>query len=450
MDWQESRIMNVGLGKYRAYLTRISGRWYDENMYLRGNRWSMTRRPARRSSPWRIILLVIAIGIMLYINQVVVPATPPLFISTPTPTRSPESFVNEAEKSFNDGKLAQAISAYKDAIIADPDNPTLYVTLARIQVFAGEYEDAVTNAQNALLKNPNNPQAHAVHGWALGFTGEYLEAETALKKALELDPNNALAHAYYAEILVNRGDFEDFDKAASASRRAKELDPNLLEVHRARGLVLVNSGAENIAEAIEEFKAAIAINDKIADLHLNLGFAYRVSGDNGLAVDELLAAYALNPKNPDIPSEIMFAYANEGQYGKAAQYGEDAVKIEPSNPRLRGNLGIMYYQQSKATQDQSVMNQAIVELGLAVRGGTSEDGIAIQGLPLDYSKVAEYYWFYGFALARSNRCNEAVPIFQALASGVPDYELAVANAQAGLEMCLVSLETPAPETTPTP
>lgn len=410
----------------------------------------MNRRPTRRSNPWVILLLLAAVGVMSYVSMVIVPATPPLFIPTATPTRNPESYVNEAEQFYADGKLAQAVSSYKQAIVANPDDPSLYITLARLQVFAGDYQGAITNAQNALLKNPDNPLAHAVLGWALGFTGDYLPAEASIKKALDLDPNNALAHAYYAEILINRGEFEDFDKAASASRRAKELEPNSLEVHRARGLVLVNSGSENIEEAIQEFKAALAINDKIADLHLNLGFAYRVRGDNDLAVDELLSAYALNPQDATIPTEIMLSYSNEGQYGKAAQYAEDAVKIEPENPRLRGNLGVMYYQQAKATLDNALMDQAIVELGLAVRGGVTEEGATVQSLALEYGKAAEYYWFYGFALARRDRCNEAVPVFQALVSGVPDYELAVANAQAGLELCLVSLETPEPELTATP
>lgn len=403
----------------------------------------MRRRRGKRSNPWRVLLLLILIGVALYFNQVVVPATPPLFIPTPTPTRSPESYVNEAEQYYKEGKLTQAIAAYKQAIIADPNNPTLYVTLARIQVFAGQYQDALTNARNALLKNPNYALAHAVEGWVLSFLEDHLAAEAAIKKALELDPNSALAHAYYAEILINKGLFEDLEKAAAESRLAMEIDPNLLEVHRARGLVLLGTGQENVDEAIRELKTAIAINDKIADLHLNLGFAYRVKGENDKAVDELLAAYALSPKDATIPTEIMLAYANEGQFGKAAQYAEDAVKIDPANPKLHGNLGIMYYRNND-------LDRAIEELALAIHGGLTADGVTVKGLPLDYGKVAEYYWFYGFALAKRNRCAEAVPIFQALLSGVPEYDLAVENANAGLELCKASLETPSPTATSTP
>ncbi|MBN1538414.1 MAG: tetratricopeptide repeat protein [Anaerolineales bacterium] len=410
-------------------------------MYLRGSKWSMARRPKKRTNPWRIFLLLILIGIALYFNQVVVPATPPLFIPTPTTTRSPESFVNEAEQFFVQGKLSQAIDSYEKAIASDPNNPAYFTSLARIQVFSGEYEDAIVNTQNALLKNSDNPLAYAVYGWALSFTGDYLEAEAQIKKALELDPNSALAHAYYAELLINQGDIEDLDNAIEHSRQARDLDPNLLEVHRARGLVLLGTGEENLPEAINEFKTAIAINDKISDLHLSLGYAYKLQGNNDLAVEELLTAYALNPNDPDSLTEASLAYANEGQYGKAAQHAEQAVSVDPSNAKLHGNLGVMYYRNQE-------FGKAIPELELAVRGGVTSDGTSVEGMPLDYGTSAQFYWFYGFALAKNNRCGEAIPVFQALLTGVPDYQLAVDNANAGLDLCMESVGEPEAEETP--
>lgn len=421
------------------------------SMYLRGSKWSVRSRPRRRSNPIIIAILVGLIGVALYFNQVVVPTIPPIGIPTMTPTRNPESFLNEADQLYREGKLSQSIAAYKQAIASDPYNTATYVTLARIQVFAGQYQDAIVNAQNALLKNPNNPLAHAVLGWAQGFTGDYLAAEASIKRALELDANNALAHAYYAEILINQGNIDDLDKAIEESRIAMQLDPSLLEVRRARGIVLLNTGRDNLDAAINEFKAAIALNSKISDLHLYLGYAYKLKGDNDLAVEELLAAFALNPTDWTSLVEISLAYANEGQYGKAAQYAEQAMKVEPSNPKLHGNLGVMYYRNQE-------FSKAAKELELAVRGGTTDDGTTVQGLPLDYGSVAQYYWFYGFALAKTNRCNEAVQVFQTLISGVPDDALAVENANAGLELCMElaatstpgQAETVSPEVSETP
>jgi tetratricopeptide (TPR) repeat protein len=205
--------------------------------------------------------------------------------------------------------------------------------------------------------------------------------------------------------------------------------------------VLLNTG--NLDEAVQAYKAAIAINSKIYDIHLGLGVTYKALNENDQAVEELLAAYALNPNDPDIPTEIARTYANAGQFGKAVQYAEQAVKVKPEDPRLHGNLGTMYYRSAE-------LDKAIPELSLAIKGGTTADNVVVEGLPLDYGRVAEYYWFYGFALAKSSRCAEAVPIFQALLTGVPDYQLAVDNANAGLDLCLASLTTatPTPKVTP--
>jgi len=412
-------------------------------MYLKGNKWSMNRPKRRRSNPWLILLLLTLIAGALYINQVVVPATPPLFIPTPTTTRSPESFVSEAEELYRSGKLNQATDAYKEAIAVDPDNPSNYVNLARVQIYQGLYEEAITNTQNALLKNPNNPLAHATQGWALGFLERYGEAEAAIKKAIEIDPNNALAHAYYAEILINQGDFNLLDKAIEESKIAQDLDRTLLETHRARGIVLLNT--QNLDLAVEEFQQALAINKNIADLHLNLGVAYKLLEKFDLAQESLLAAYALNPTDTIALTELSRAYFADGRYAQAAQYAEEAVKVNPSDPRLHGNLGIMYY------KNEDYQN-AIPSLGLAVRGGITDEDAVVEGLPLAYGRIEEYYWYYGFALARSNRCAEAVPIFQALLTGVPDDEIAVYNANEGLAICETNIQTPTaePESTATP
>ena len=91
---------------------------------------------------------------------------------------------------------------------------------------------------------------------------------------------------------------------------------------------------QNYDEAITEYKAALAINDKIWDLHYRMGTVYYSMGGQdpekySLAVQEFLSAGALNPTNPD-PMTMARAKSSAGQYGKAAQYAEQAVSIEPS------------------------------------------------------------------------------------------------------------------------
>jgi Flp pilus assembly protein TadD len=89
-------------------------------------------------------------------------------------------------------------------VSAKPDDPAVYVALARVQMFAGKYAEAQKNAENAILLNQNNSMAHALRGWSLYFQEDFLGAEGALQKALEIDPNNAMAHAYYAELIADQ------------------------------------------------------------------------------------------------------------------------------------------------------------------------------------------------------------------------------------------------------
>jgi tetratricopeptide (TPR) repeat protein len=411
-------------------------------MYLKGSKWNLKRKRPRRPNPWRVLLLLVLIGAALYVNQVVVPATPPLFIPTATPTRDPESFISEADLLFDDARYSQAITAYEDAVQVNPDNPSVYLSLARAQIYTGQFETALENAERALILNNNNPLAHTLKAWSLDFLGDYTQAEAAIKSALELDPENALAHAVYAEILMDKviagqGDINAIDRAAEESRTAMALDPTLMESRRARGYVLWNTG--NFAEAIQEYNAALAINDKIADLHLALGYNYYLIDEYDQAVQSYLQAYALNPTDPTAPYEISRTYATVGDFSQSVQYADQAVKTDLADPRLHGNLGVMYYKNNQ-------MPEAIQELGLAIRGGTLDDGMVVEALPLNYGIVAEFYAIFGLALAKTDRCSEAVPIFQAIRSGVPDDEINVYNAEQGLILCQEGIEaTPVEE-----
>ncbi|WP_062531901.1 tetratricopeptide repeat protein [Leptolinea tardivitalis] len=379
----------------------------------------------------RILVLIILIAGGVYVNQVIVPSTPPLFIPTPTATRAPESYITEAQRLENEGKFNQAINLYNEAVQSDPRNPATYVSLARLLIYTGKYEDAVKNAENALLLNGNNSSAHAIRGWALGLQGDYLGAEAAFTKALELDQNNADAYAYRAEVLANQtqagtGSIGSLDKAVEASRNAQTIAPNSLSTHRARGIVLELTG--NYADAAREFEQAVAINGNIADLHLALGRNYRYLEQYDKAVEEFNRANALNPGDPLPNYYISRTYAAIGEYAKAIQFAEQSLKVDPTDPYMYGNLGTMYYK-NKQFED------AIKPLKMAVSGGTADSGEEVKGLPLDYGRVAEFYFTYGLALANLGMCGDALPISQTLLEGVKNDEVSVFNAQEIVNIC---------------
>jgi tetratricopeptide (TPR) repeat protein len=406
-------------------------------MYLSGSKWSMNKRK-RHSNPWRVIVLALFVGMMVYFNARVVPNIQPIGIPTPTVTRSPDSFVNEAETYLADGKTSLAIASYKNAILADPKNVSNYIKLARLYVYTGKYEEAATEAENALLLNSNNSMALAIRGWALGLNGDYLEANDSLKSAITYDPNNGTAFAYYAEILAlqqqsGQDEIGTLDQAIEYSQKAVEKNPGAMETHRARGLVLEITS--NYEEAAAEFEAAIAQDGDIADLHIALGRNYRVLERYEDAVSEFIRANALNPSDYLPEYYISRTYASIGDFVKAIQFGEEAIIDSPADPYLYGNLGVLYYRYKQ-------YNRSIDSLRLAIQGGTTADGVIVEGLPLDYGTISELYYVYGLALARQGECNEALQIAQTLVQIVPDDVYAVANAEEINTMCSIEAGKP--------
>ena len=412
-------------------------------MYLpRSSKWSMNRRRRRPNYfGWAIFVLVVLFG--YYFNQVYLPTSPVLAGATPTPTRSAESYVTDAEDLFNQGKLTQSIEAYTSAITASPQNPTLYIALARVQVWAGKYTDAEKNAENALLLDNSNSMALAVHAWAMNFQpGRNGEALADIEQAVEKDPNNPVILSYYVEILVDSG-FDNYQKAIDLSKVVVALDPNIVETHRARGYLLnaTNVDGSNIELAIHEYDEAIKINPNLGLLYMEQGQNYRAISARDEAIKAFTVANTLNPPDPEPDYWISRTYATFGEYSKALQYAESAATDAPSDPKYHGNWGVMFYR-------NFYYDDAVRELGLAIYGGTTKDGVKVTGVPLtNNTRISEYYFTMALALARTNQCGQALEIVQELQSRVPTDEIAMDAANKSIDICQENLNNP-PTSTP--
>ena len=399
-------------------------------MYIKGSKWSMQKK-SRRANPFRVIALLAIIGTGIFINRLVLPTMPTLFGATPTATRPAESFVTDAQALEKEGKYSLAIQAYNQAVLADPKNVTNFIALSRLNAYMGFYDEAIKNAENALLINPTNDTAMALRGWTYGMAGDNIMAVGFLKDAIAANPNNAAAYGYLAEIYtymlqLGQGDMNTLDDAINASKSAIALAPNALETHRGRGFVLEYTA--NYDEAVAEFEAAVAINPNIASLHLALGRNYRATLAYDKAITEFSKANALNPTDPMPELLISRTYAQNGDYAKAIQYGEAAIADDPSDPRLYGFLGLVYWRQQQYLDTLDVLR-------LAVKGGTAKTGEIVEGLPLDYGFVGQFYYTYGLVLAKLGQCGEGLQIAQAVAANLRNDEIAVYNAQEIINVC---------------
>jgi len=403
------------------------------------------RRP--RINWFLIVVVVILIAIVTYVDRFILPTAQTPFIATLTATRESESYITDAENLFTEGKLLQSIDTYLEAIRIKPDDPSIYTALARVQVFSGKYDEALVNAENSLLLNPNNSMAHAVRAWALTQKEDYVAADNSLKEALRLDPTNGIIQAYkaflYGKMFENNaGPYVDpIPVAIESSNAAVNLAPNSLEAHWARAYILQIT--DNREQAVQEYQLALQINPNISEIHLELGVTYKGLGVIESAIQQYTLANTYNPSDIRPYLYSSRALASIGEYAKAAQYAESAVSNDPTNPYLRGNWGFMLYKNYE-------WPSAIVQLSLAVNGGTNEDGEVLQPQPLTGgdTRIAEYFSVYAILLAKSESCGEALRITQLLVTNVPNDADAAYNVDYVQQLCAQSLgsrSSPVPE-----
>jgi len=389
----------------------------------------------------------------------------PAFQPTPTPTRTADSYFQEAQAYFQAGKLdapdppppnppdPDAIDTYGRALEVDPTNARAWAEKARIQTYSinmlssdaerrTRLSEALESIDTAVALDPDDSTIHAIRAFVLDWNASYAseteaqaflkEAEGEAVRAYQLDPDNALALAFYAEVSLDQ---QKWTQAEQYAARAVELAPDSMDAHRVYATVL---------ESIAQYRLAIEQYLEAARINPNLTFLYVYIGRNYLRLkvyDRALEYYAqaadineqLGVRNPIPYLEIAKTYTQQGEFFIAARNAEKALRFDPANPNTYGQLGIIYI---KSRNYEGAMSA----LKCAVRGCSAEENELalslvgqdllpasqpVEGLPLTNLTVAYYYTEYGTVLAfmsRANQdyCPEAMPVLAEVRAGYPD------------------------------
>jgi DNA-binding winged helix-turn-helix (wHTH) protein/tetratricopeptide (TPR) repeat protein len=145
--------------------------------------------------------------------------------------------------------LNQAVDAFTQALVHDPNYAQAYVGLADCYNLLREYSAmpaseayprAYAAAKKAVELDDRSSAAHAslafvsFYGmWQIDAAGEQF------RRALELDPNNAIAHHWYANYLRC---LQRYPEALAEIERAQELAPSSAAVLADKGLILAAAG----------------------------------------------------------------------------------------------------------------------------------------------------------------------------------------------------------------
>jgi tetratricopeptide (TPR) repeat protein len=442
---------------------------------LTGRKPSFTnKKPGLNFNRVIILVFLIAAGIW-FAYQVNDPAGQfePLFLPTPTATRTVDSLVLEGEAYFEAGKIydpegKDAIDAYYEVLELHPENAQIRAELARLLTYSSALlsttderterlslarqeiqlaadlapDDSTIQAIRALVLDWSSTSAAASQEEKQGWINE---AEQAANLAITLDPNNSLALAFYAEVLLDQNQKAQAEEHA---RLAVLQGPELMDTHRVYGTVLESLGEYRYA--IEEFEQAAEINPNLTFLYIRIGVIYRALKVYDTALEYFAKAITVNQSNgveDSLPYiAIAKTYSRDGEFFIAAVNGEKAIAINPTNADTYGQLGDIYVRARNYEGALPVLKCAVV--------GCSADenevgGVAVQGLDLINFDVAYYYARYGSVLAalsrpEENYCAEALEILAELRAVFGSDPILMSIVAENEDICYMLEETPAP------
>lgn len=164
-------------------------------------------------------------------------------------------------------------------------------------------------------------------------------------------------HENFADVFNMLGviyhDLGLFSKAQSALETAIKLNP--LYTEAALNLAVLYNDLGKYGEARDTYGRALAyckaergahdpfVAGKIANMHADIGDAYRAAGQIEPAIVEYEKAVTLRPGFADLRAKLATALIDNRQYTLAAQELERALRDRPAYLGARVQLGTCYY-----------------------------------------------------------------------------------------------------------
>jgi adenylate cyclase len=157
---------------------------------------------------------------------------------------------------------------------------------------------------------PRLATAYATRGQIkMQFDRDWQGAEADYARAIELDPTLPEPHLFRGVVFSMRG---ELDRGLAEINRARELEPLLMLSKTRTGAMLYF--ARRYAEAEQQLKESLALDDNFAITHRSLGRVYMQTGRYDLALAEFAKAPGLSPGSY---ADLANVYAVSGRRAEA-------------------------------------------------------------------------------------------------------------------------------------
>jgi DNA-binding winged helix-turn-helix (wHTH) protein/TolB-like protein len=207
-------------------------------------------------------------------------------------------------------------------------------------------------------ENPIAPLAYEYYlrGVDLYSQGEFAMATKMLKKSAEIDPGYSLTWAHLGRALTANASFElggreEYREAQAAYEKALSLHPAPIEASVYMANLFTDTGQPE--RAVPLLREALRTNPNHAEVHWELGYAYRFGGMLKESVQQCELARSLDP-GVKLNSSALNAYLYLGQYDRFLQ----------SLPKATDSVLILFYR-AFAEYHQKRLDEAAMDFDRA-------------------------------------------------------------------------------------
>ncbi len=194
------------------------------------------------------------------------------------------------------GRLAEAMPLYQQALKINPDYVLIHINLSKLYVIQKDFSKAVAILQEGIRRNSSYYKLYNNLGVIYNMLGKFNEAAAYLQKGVQLEPDNATLH-FNLGLAFDR--LERYDEAIEHFRRAIALEYSDPDNHFNLGLALYRNG--NPRGALEAFLVAGRVDPTHAKALFNAAMVSLELGD--VATAQSLAT-RLQRLDPDMAQKI--------------------------------------------------------------------------------------------------------------------------------------------------
>lgn len=277
-----------------------------------------------------------------------------------------------------EGRLDEASAAWKRALEMEPRDVPALVHQGEILLLHGKPEEAAVVLQKALALEPKSTAAKAFLGQAALARRDYPEAVTRLEAALAENPEANRLHHPLALAYRGLGDRakaeEHLAKAGTVGARpADPLVDGLLALrtgertHLIRGRIAYRAGRH--ADAVAEFRKAVAARPDGAEARINLGSALALTGDRDGAVASYREALKLDAENATAHYNLGVLLSERGaaqDRTEAVAHLQATVAKRPEDAEARRTL-------ARLLRDGGRFEEALAEYSQAITLDPTEE-----------------------------------------------------------------------------